>query len=115
MWGSAGNGPEPDSTRDRVMTKEWQGVNVDVAELGPEAEQAYAEVKAAMAMVREAKARFAAVANAKLGPVMPKGKVMVFGYKFGKVSGMLVDAKGEVKPKAQGKTLADYLAERAGA
>lgn len=48
------------------------------------------------------------------GAALPKGKRLVFGYRFGKLSVAVVnDDRKPAKPKAAAKSLADYLADQA--
>lgn len=85
-------------------------VNIDPATLSTEDRANYEAYKVAQRAAAELRTAFEAGMNAKA----PQGKRMVFGYKFGKLSVALDDAKTD-KPKAPagGLSLADFLKAQA--
>lgn len=81
-------------------------VQVDVASLSTEHQAAYADYKAAYADMKLARQAF----EQGMQTNAPKGKRLVFGYNFGKLSVALDDAKDAPKAKAGVQSLADFLA-----
>lgn len=85
----------------------WQTLDVDT--LTPAQRKAYDEYRALRRKAAEARDAFESTMQ---GPV-PEGQRMIFGYNFGKLSVAIVDDDRKPgKPKAQAKSLADFLAEQ---
>lgn len=90
-------------------------VDMDVDALGEKAKGAYEAYKTAQRAAAELRTQFEKLMNENAqADGLPKGKKLVFGYRFGKLSAAIVDAE-EVKAKpAQAKmSLSDFLAGQA--
>lgn len=94
-------------TFDRSLT--W--VNIDPATLSPEMQKAYEAYKAAYRAMKEQRDLFERMMNAQA----PVGKVMKFGYNFGKLSVALDIAPVAAAPKASTgvQSLSAWLASQA--
>lgn len=84
----------------------WQ--NIDPATLSPAARAHYDTYKAAYKTASDARKAFEAQVVADAG--VPAGKTLAFGYRFGKLSVALADAKDAPKAAAPKLSLAAYLA-----
>ncbi len=83
----------------------WHEIDVD--SLSEQCRMAYDAYKAKQREAAALKAEFETVMNATAG--MPKGKRLVFGYRFGKLSAAIVEAEApKAKPKGT-STLGDFL------
>jgi hypothetical protein len=80
---------------------------IDPATLPETVQKAYEAYKAAYREMKECRMLFEAELNEAADP--PKGKRVVCGYNFGKLSIALADAKEAPKAASKG-TLADFLA-----
>lgn len=88
---------------------EAQWMDIDVTTLSDTAQVAYAEYKAAQKQAAILRKAFEVETIAGLD--IPAGKVMVFGYKFGKLSAaIVVDDRKPSKSKQAKGSLADFLA-----
>lgn len=83
--------------------------DVSMDDLSEQSQANYKEYKAAYAMMKEAKAKFENGMNAEAG--LPKGKALVFNYRFGKLSVAIGEGKAESVAKAK-SSLADFIASQ---
>ncbi len=90
----------------RESTLTW--TEIDPASLPQEQAGLYAEYKARYAAMKAARAAF----EASFQSAAPKGKRVVCGYNFGKLSIALADAE-VAKPKQASGTLAEWMAREA--
>ena len=94
-----------------AMAKDAAWTNIDPNTLDQNHQQAYADYKEAYKMAKEAKAIFEE--GMRKSADLPEGKLLVFGYNFGKLSLAIVE--DDRKPKAASKPqgLAAFLASQA--
>jgi len=84
---------------------------LDTDSLDAQSAKLYAKLKAAQAEAKAAREAFEESVRARAD--VPRGKRLVFGYRFGKLSAALADDDGKAKAKAPGAmSLKDMLALR---
>jgi hypothetical protein len=92
-------------------TAQWADIAVE--SLPVEAQVAYSEYKVAQRKAAELREAFEQSVTASLE--LPKGKRMVFGYRFGKLSAAIVDDDRKPSKTKQAKgSLADFMAQQLG-
>lgn len=92
-----------------VAKQDANWVNVDIETLTPDIRDAYENYKLAYKTMKAARSVFedTMMANAELA----QRQRMIFGYNFGKLSVAIVeDDRKAAKPKAQTKSLSEFLA-----
>ena len=90
------------------MAKDTVWTNIDVTSLDLEHQAAWAEYKAAYRLAKEAKDKFEAGMRDKAG--LAQGKLLVFGYNFGKLSLAVVEDDRKAPSQSKVKGLGDFLA-----
>ncbi len=93
------------------MAKDTSWTNINVNTLDQEHQDNYTAYKAAYALMKEAKQCFEAGMRDKAG--LPKGKLLVFGYNFGKLSLAVVEDDRKTASPSKTKGLGDFLAMQA--
>lgn len=82
---------------------------VDVEALDQQSLKLYAKLKVAQEEARKAREAFEESVRDRAD--VPKGKRLVFGYRFGKLSAALADDDAKPTSAKGAKTLAEFLAE----
>lgn len=80
---------------------------IDPTTLPADCRKAYEAYKANYAVMKKAKDEFEAMVTAQLD--LPKGKTVVFGYMFGKLSVALTDIVDKPKAKTSAIALSDLI------
>ena len=82
--------------------------SLDATSLDPQSQKLYAKLKAAREAANEAKQAFEESVRDRAD--IPKGKRLVFGYKFGKLSAALADDTDKPKVDKSAISLTDFMA-----